>query len=138
MPSAAQILLFVSYSIVAIAVALLPPRMLDADPNTCTIVAMFVFFTCWQIHRYLIAREEKQITEERLERLEDFARKLRSDIKKTKDAFSNSSEAYDIRIRQMVSELKVLQTLLGQVMDRENELGSTKKNAPKTKTKKTD
>ena len=124
-----QIFLYLSYGILAIAVALLPPRLIGLDSSTSSLIAMFVFFLAWQLHQHYLKRQDEEIRDERLERLEDFARFMRQDLKKTRTELEHVTEIHNGKNQKLMSELAVLQTLVSQAVEKGSELGVTRRNA---------
>ncbi|GHF17031.1 hypothetical protein GCM10017044_09230 [Kordiimonas sediminis] len=122
-----QVLLYISYAVLAIAVALVPPRLMDVDQSTTSVIAMFVFFLAWQLNNWFVARETIDIAGERLDRMEDIAKMLRHDLEKTKRNVNFNAEDSDLKSQQLVTELQVLQTLLSQVMEREQDFGARRR-----------
>ncbi len=117
-----QLLLLVSYAVLGVAVAVIPPRAFDFAADVSMALGMMVFFGAWQLQMWLINRRAEQSADERLSKLEDITTILRKDLERTRRHGEKGDEKSD----QLVSELKVLHTLLTQVMEREVEFSSKK------------
>ncbi|TNE62263.1 MAG: EAL domain-containing protein [Alphaproteobacteria bacterium] len=117
-----QILLFVSYAILGVALIIIPPRMFGLSEQTSGFLGLFVFFGAWQLQNWLQNRRNEETAKTRLEKLEDTAIILRGDLERTRRDVSSKSRTTDEKSDKLVSELKVLHTLLGQVMNKEVEL----------------
>ena len=116
-----HILLILSYVVFAIATAILPVSFAGVEQEYANLAAIVVFFSALHVHQWLVSRERRHLNAERLEKLEDKTVFLRTDLEKTRRAVSDQS---DVKVSKdsLVSELKVLQTLIGQVVQKENEL----------------
>lgn len=123
-----QVLLFASYVILGLAVAIIPPGLLGISDQLAQLLGVITFFGAWQIQNlFLVNRIEKE-TSARVAMLEDVTAILRGDLERTRRKTEKGDEKSDV----LVSELKVLHTLLTQVMEREVELKAArpKKVAP--------
>ena len=118
-----QILLLISYAVLGLAIAIVPPSAFGMSANIAYVLGLLVFFTAWQVQVWLIARRAEKDAESRIEKLEDMVLILRKDLERTRRHGEKGDEKSD----QLVSELKVLHTLLTQVMEREGELTSKAK-----------
>lgn len=127
-----QLLLLVSYAVLGVAVAVIPPRAFAFPEDLSLALGLMVFFGAWQIQMWLINRRAEVSTDERLSKLEDIAAILRKDLERTRRHGEKGDEKSD----QLVSELKVLHTLLTQVMDREIEFSGKKPSGGKGKAEK--
>jgi EAL domain-containing protein (putative c-di-GMP-specific phosphodiesterase class I) len=128
MSIATQILLLISYAVLGVAIAVVPPRAFGMAADLAYVLGLIVFFGAWQMQVWLIARRAEKDAEARIDKLEDMVLILRKDVERNRRHGEKGDEKSD----QLVSELKVLHTLLTQVMAREVEL-TTKK--PKAATK---
>ncbi|WP_417459857.1 EAL domain-containing protein [Kordiimonas sp.] len=117
-----QLLLLVSYAVLGVAVAVIPPRAFAFPGDLSLALGLMVFFGAWQIQMWLINRRAEISADERLGKLEDITAILRKDLERTRRHGEKGDEKSD----QLVSELKVLHTLLTQVMDREIEFSDKK------------
>jgi cyclic-di-GMP phosphodiesterase TipF (flagellum assembly factor) len=113
--------LILSYVVFAIATAILPVSFADVDQGHANLAAVVVFFSALHIHQFLTSRDRRNIHKERLEKLEDKTVFLRTDLEKTKRAVDGHSET-KVNKDTLVTELKVLQTLIEQVVKKEGEL----------------
>ncbi|WP_262691950.1 EAL domain-containing protein [Kordiimonas aestuarii] len=125
-----QILLLVSYAVLGVAITVIPPRAFEVPSDLSSILGLLVFFGAWQIQMWLIARRAEKDADSRLEKLEDMVLILRKDLERTRRHGEKGDEKSD----QLVSELKVLHTLLTQVMEREVEFSAKPKKAKKSGT----
>jgi cyclic-di-GMP phosphodiesterase TipF (flagellum assembly factor) len=123
-----QVLMFVSYAVLGSAVWILAPRVFGLGEQLAQLLGVIVFFGAWQVQNLLIVRKVEKENRSRIAVLEDVTTILRGDLERTRRHTKKGDEKSDI----LVSELKVLHTLLTQVMEREVELkgaGSSKKKA---------
>ena len=123
-----QVLLFVSYAILGLAMMIIPPRLFGWDQQLFGFLGMFVFFGAWQLQNWIVASRTEVNANTRLDQLEDVALILRKDIERTRREMASRGREGEAKSDTLVSELKMLQTLLTQVSRKEIELG---KAAPK-------
>lgn len=123
-----QVLLFVSYAILGLATMIIPPRIFGWDQQLFGFLGMFVFFGAWQLQNWIVASRTESNANTRLDQLEDVALILRKDIERTRREMASRGREGEAKSETLVSELKMLQTLLTQVSRKEIELG---KPAPK-------
>jgi len=117
-----QILLLLSYAILGIAVMIIPPRLFGMGSEIASFLAMLIFFGAWQIQNWLIGGRAAADAKKRIEHLEDVSHILRKDLERTRREVENRGRAGEEKNDLLVSELKVLQTLLSQVNKKELEL----------------
>jgi len=122
-----QILLFISYAIVGLAVVVIPPKVFGLDQTVFGFIGMFVFFGAWELQNWLIASRTEINSQTRLDQLEDVVHIMRKDIARTRREVESRGREGEAKSDTLVSELKMLQTLLTQVTRKEAELskGST-------------
>ena len=113
-----QLLLLTSYAVLGIAIVVIPPRAFGMSEQLAGTLGMLVFFGAWQVQSWFMTRRSEADIAARLEKLEDMALILRGDLERTRRHGKQGDEKSD----KLVSELKLLHTLLSQVMDREGEL----------------
>ena len=113
-----QILLFASYAILGIAVMVLPPRLFGASEQLSQLFGVIIFFGAWQVQNWLTVRRIERDTSARVAVLEDVTTILRGDLERARRLTKKGDEKSDV----LVSELKVLHTLLTQVMEHEVDL----------------
>lgn len=124
-----QILLFVSYAILGLAMMVIPPRMFGWDQQLFGFIGMFVFFGAWQLQNWIVASKTESDAQTRLDQLEDVALILRKDLERTRREVESRGREGEAKNENLVSELKMLQTLLTQVSRKELELGKKGKKA---------
>lgn len=117
-----QILLLVSYAVLALAVAILPPRLWGMDQQIAFMLGLFIFLVAWQINIWLRSLRSEDISRRRLDKLEDSSLLLRSDMTRMKRSFERQAGAGSGNVGQLESELRLLHTLMDQVMEREARL----------------
>ncbi|MFC3052439.1 EAL domain-containing protein [Kordiimonas pumila] len=117
-----QILLLLSYAILGAAVVIIPPRLLGFDSDMATFLGMAVFFGAWQVQNVLVNGRSLADAQQRIAKLEDSATILRKDLERTRRELENRGREGEEKSELLVSELKVLQTLLSQVTKKELEL----------------
>lgn len=115
-----QVLLFASYVILGLAVMIIPPRLFGMSEQVSQLLGVIVFFGAWQIQNMFTVKRIEKETSARVAVLEDVTTILRGDLERTRRKTEKGDEKSDV----LVSELKVLHTLLTQVMEREVELKS--------------
>ena len=117
-----QVLLIISYVILGLAVALSLPILTATGPQTASILGVVTFFSMMQVQNwFLTSRKEKDLME-RLERLEDMAAFMRSDLERTRRDVDSRTRSTAAQSETLVGELKLLHTLLAQVSRKEKEL----------------
>ncbi|NVJ99468.1 MAG: EAL domain-containing protein [Alphaproteobacteria bacterium] len=121
-----QVLLFASYVILGLAMAIIPPRLFGMPEQMAQLLGVIVFFGAWQIQNMFTVRRIEKETSARVAVLEDVTTILRGDLERTRRKTDKGDEKSDV----LVSELKVLHTLLTQVMEREVELKAKPGKAP--------
>lgn len=124
-----QILLFISYAILGLAMMIIPPRLFGLDQQLSGFMGMFVFFGAWQLQNWIIAIRTENSSKTRLDHLEDVAHLLRKDLERTRREVESRGREGEAKSETLVSELKLLQTLLTQVTRKEVELGKGSKPA---------
>ncbi|MFC4348939.1 EAL domain-containing protein [Kordiimonas lipolytica] len=113
-----QVLLLVSYMILGLAVMIIPPRLFGMPEQLAQLLGVVVFFGAWQIQNLFTVRRIEKETSARVAVLEDVTTILRGDLERTRRKTEQGDEKSD----EVVGELKVLHTLLTQLMKREVEL----------------
>lgn len=113
-----QVLLFAAYAVLGAAAMFLSPRILGITEQAAQLFGIVLFFGAWQVQNLLIVRKVEKDTQSRIAVLEDVTTILRGDLERTRRHSRKGDEKSDV----LVSELKVLHTLLSQVMDHEGKL----------------
>jgi len=117
-----QILLIISYAILGVATMSIPPRLFGMDAQVSGFLGIMVFFGGWQLQNWLTVNKTSADAKRRLEQLEDVTHILRKDLERTRrEVASRGREGEEVN-EHLVSELKVLQTLLSQVSKKEFEI----------------
>lgn len=120
-----QVLLLISYAILGAAVATVPPRLFGVDAQAFGFLGMMVFFGGWQLQTWLTSNRANVEAKSRLDHLEDVAHILRKDLERARrELASRGREGQEVN-EHLVSELKMLQTLLSQVSKKEMEIQGT-------------
>lgn len=122
-----QVLLFAAYAVLGAAAMFLSPRILGITEQAAQLFGIVLFFGAWQVQNLLIVRKVEKEAQSRIAVLEDVTTILRGDLERTRRHSRKGDEKSDV----LVSELKVLHTLLSQVMAQEGKLkpGGKKKKA---------
>lgn len=125
-----QVLLFAAYAVLGAAAMFLSPRILGITEQAAQLFGIVLFFGAWQVQNLLIVRKVEKETQARIAVLEDVTTILRGDLERTRRHSRKGDEKSDV----LVSELKVLHTLLSQVTNQEGKLkrGGKKTAAAKT------
>jgi EAL domain-containing protein (putative c-di-GMP-specific phosphodiesterase class I) len=123
----AQGLLFVSYAILGLAVMIIPPRFFGWDQQLFGFMGMLVFFGAWMLQNWLVVNKSESDAKTRLDQLEDTVLILRKDLQRARRELESRGREGDEKNETLVSELKMLQTLLTQVTRKEIELNKGKK-----------
>ncbi|MEX0297534.1 MAG: EAL domain-containing protein [Kordiimonas sp.] len=117
-----QGLLLISYAILGVAMATVPPRLFGVDAQLFGFIGMMVFFGGWQLQTWLTSNRANADAKNRLEHLEDVTHILRKDLERARrELASRGREGQEVN-EHLVSELKMLQTLLSQVSKKELEI----------------
>ncbi len=117
-----QGLLIISYAILGVAMATVPPRLFGVDAQLFGFIGMMVFFGGWQLQTWLTGNRANADAKKRLEHLEDVTHILRKDLERARrELASRGREGQEVN-EHLVSELKMLQTLLSQVSKKELEI----------------
>ena len=119
-----QAILFVSNVFISLAVIILPPRLFGVDILTSGLFGVFILVISQQIMHFFSGTNQDDSAKFRLEKLEDMALVLRGDLERTRREVLKTNTSGTEKNNELVSELKILQTLLGQVMKRESELNT--------------
>ncbi|MCK0069102.1 EAL domain-containing protein [Kordiimonas laminariae] len=114
-----QILLFISYFILGVAATVILPRALGISMSHAGYIGMFIFFGAWQIQNWLVVSRSEKNAKHRLDSLEDTVKILRRDLERARREMVSRSRMGEEQNELVVSELKVLQTLLSQVTAQE-------------------
>ncbi len=129
-----QVLLFAAYAVLGAAAMFLSPRILGITEQAAQLFGIVLFFGAWQVQNLLIVRKVEKEAQSRIAVLEDVTTILRGDLERTRRHSRKGDEKSDV----LVSELKVLHTLLSQVMDQEGKLKPGGKKKADTKAPLTD
>lgn len=116
-----QLLLLLSYAVFGIAAAVLLP-FLGVTAATAQIVGVLVFVGAWQVQLSFFSQSGDEIDPidmHRVEEIEKLALKLRNDVEALQEAIEEQNEKGDAKDKKLVSELKMLQEFLIQVMQKE-------------------
>lgn len=113
-----QVLLFISYVILGLAVAILPSRLFGVSEQLAQLLGVITFFGAWQIQNLFVVRRIEKETSARVAVLEDVTTILRGDLERTRRKTEKGDEKSD----EVVGELKMLHMLLTQLMEREVEV----------------
>ncbi len=130
-----QVLLFFSYAVLGLAFMVIPPRLFGLSDVTSGMIGMFVFFGAWQLQSWIIHARNEGGAKSRLDKLEDMALILRGDLERIRRDVDKKSQSDNEKGDKLVSELKVLHTLLTQVMEKEIEFRKANPKADKSATK---
>ena len=126
----AQGLLTVSYAVLAVLTGYLLPDAIGLSQMTSNLVAVAAFFGCFQLHMVIRNATKDTGLREQLHQLEAKTQLLRSDLERTRrDLDRTSTDPQDRNSAELLSELKVLHTLLDQVMRKQAE-AETKSQTP--------
>lgn len=117
-----QVLLLISYAILGVAMATVPPKLFGLDSQLFGFLGMMVFFGGWQLQAWLATNKANTEAQSRLDQLEDVAHILRKDLERTRREVASRGRQGEEVNQHLVSELKVLQTLLSQVSKKEIEI----------------
>jgi len=121
MSAITQILLVVSYAIFGIATAVFL-SFLDVSAASAQLIGAVVFVAAWQAQLSFYKSKQDAVDEidmHRVEEIEKLALKLREDVSALKESVSEQSEKGDEKDKKLVTELKMLQEFLLQVMQKE-------------------
>lgn len=121
MSAVTQILLVVSYAIFGIATAVFL-SFFDVSTASAQLVGAVVFVTVWQAQLSFYKGKKDAVDEidmHRVEEIEKLALKLREDVSALQESVSEQSEKGDEKDKKLVTELKMLQEFLLQVMQKE-------------------
>lgn len=116
-----QLLLLLSYAVFGFGALVLLP-LAGVSPATAQIAAILVFFGAWQVQVSFFSNNKSDIDPidmHRVEEIEKLALKLRKDVAALQETVDEQSEKGDAKDKKLVSELKMLQEFLLQVMQKE-------------------
>ena len=123
-----QIMLFISYAIIAAAIMVVPPRMMGVDVAVANLASIIFFVVANQFTQMVLNKAASKDADVRLDILENITRTFRSDLAQLKEKMDDGTSGGGDN-KKIVSELKMLQTLLGQVMTKEKDITTTKPKA---------
>lgn len=120
MNTVTQVLLLLSYAVFGIATAVFLP-MLGMTAASAQILGALVFVIAWQTQSTFFGKNKEvdAIDMHRVEEIEKLALKLRKDVENLQEAVDEQNEKGDAKDKKLVSELKMLQEFLIQVMQKE-------------------
>lgn len=122
MTTVTQVLLLLSYAVFGIAAAVFLP-MLGMASATAQMLGMLIFIGSWQIQLSFFGRGKNDVDAidmHRVEEIEKLALKLRKDVAGLRESIEEQSEKGDEKDKKLVTELKMLQEFLIQVMQKES------------------
>lgn len=117
-----QLLLLLSYAVFGVAAAVLLP-FLGVTAATAQFIGVLVFIGAWQVQLSFFSQSDDEIDPidmHRIEEIEKLALKLRKDVEGLQEAVEEQNEKGDAKDKKLVSELKMLQEFLIQVMQKES------------------
>ncbi len=126
-----QVMLFISYAIIAAAIMVVPPRMMGVGVDVANLASIIFFVVANQLTQVILNKAASKDADVRLDVLENITKSFRSDLAQLKEKMGEGTPGAGDN-KKIVSELKMLQTLLGQVMTKEKDITSTE---PKTNAK---
>lgn len=136
MNAVTQTLLLISYVVLGVAAAVFLP-MAGLDATTAQLIGVGVFVGIWQGQLAFfggVKEDADAIDMHRVEELEKLTLSLRKEVQTLKASLEEQSEKGDEKDKKLVSELKMLQEFLLQVMQKETQgKKATKAAAPKKK-----
>jgi cyclic-di-GMP phosphodiesterase TipF (flagellum assembly factor) len=118
MRQSTQLLLIVSYLLIGLAVAIIPSGLGYLDHDDANLIGVIVFFSILHGHTLMRLNGKRGVDEERIEKLESKTTFLRSDLERTRRVVDGQTQKAATK-EGLVAELKVLQTLIHQVVARE-------------------
>ncbi len=121
MSAVTQILLLVSYAVFGTATAV-SMSLFGVDTTGAMLAGSIVFIVAWQIQTTFFRGAKDKVDAidmHRVEEIEKLALKLREDVAELTESLSEQSEKGDEKDKKLVSELKMLQEFLLQVMQKE-------------------
>lgn len=119
----AQSLMVLSYAVLGFAFSVLMPRLGGWSPDFADLAGVVIFFSATLINVLVRVVRAESALRDRVEQLEDHGRLLRGDLERTRRDVARRDPESDkgVGSKELVSELKVLHTLLDQVMRRQIE-----------------
>ncbi len=121
MSAVTQILLLVSYAVFGTATAV-SMSLFGVGTTGAMLAGCFVFVVAWQIQATFFRGAKDKVDTidmHRVEEIEKLVLKLREDVADVTESVSEQSEKGDEKDKKLVSELKMLQEFLLQVMQKE-------------------
>ncbi len=110
-----QVFLFISYAVIAAAIGLLPPRMVGADPLIWAGAGTVFFMVTVLVTFWWLSRRHQMVANYKLEKMHNAAAVMRHDLERIRRDMEVMHEGQSSS--DVLSELKVLQTLLNRVVD---------------------
>ena len=121
MSAVTQILLLVSYAVFGTATAV-TMSLFGVDTTGALLAGSFVFIAAWQIQTTFFSGSNNAVDAidmHRVEEIEKLVLKLREDVSELTESLSEQTEKGDEKDKKLVTELKMLQEFLLQVMQKE-------------------
>ncbi len=119
-----QILLIVSYFIIGLVTAIILPRVTGIPDVYGGFVGVFIFCGAWQMQNWIVINKTGIRSRARLDKLEYSVHLLRKDLERARREVVNRSKEGEEKNEMLVDELKILQTLLGQLTAKERQFTS--------------
>lgn len=117
-----QALLYLSYAVLALGLAVAGPVVMSIPANIANMLGVVAFFAAIQVTNILRKSSADDQFARKLSALEDSVRLLRNDIERTRRSVDRyESHSNEVDSEELMSELKILHTLLDQVMRRQKE-----------------
>lgn len=128
MNNVTQLIFLIGFAVAGLLVALILPLVGMASASA-QVLGLLVFFGAWQAQTTFFAPKEAidEIDMHRIEEIEKLALKLKEDVEDLQDAIEEQNEKGDAKDKKLVSELKMLQEFLIQVMQKESKGGKSSK-----------
>lgn len=125
-----QLIFLIGFAVAGILVAFVLP-LVGVSSASAQVLGLLVFFGAWQAQATFFNSNDSidEIDMHRVDEIEKLVLKLKGNVEDLQDAVEEQNEKGDAKDKKLVSELKMLQEFLIQVMQKESKGGKVAKPA---------
>lgn len=125
-----QLIFLIGFAVAGLLVAIVLP-FVGMNSASAQVLGLLVFFGAWQAQTTFFSAKETidEIDMHRVDEIEKLVLKLKDNVEDLQEALEEQNEKGDAKDKKLVSELKMLQEFLIQVMQKESKGGKISKPA---------
>lgn len=132
MNASTQLILYVLYFICGLAIWLLTPVLTDMGSGVSASLGTVFLVIAVALHQFVVSWRSKFEHDRQLDKLQTVVYNLRHDLERTRrqlNTVQNNQRSRGATSQEVIAELKILQTLLDQIVEREDDSPSISQHA---------